>query len=181
MGSVADLTSVEDVERHVVEELVRDDHAGRSVVGQIREASHGRVLGLLASQPGGPLDEHIVERVRARRRGGQHRARERATPGPGLDDTERRRLAEITPPRVDRVREDRAEQRADLGTREEVAPAAGGSVLRVEAVVLVVQRGVDERGVGDRTVRPYVRREPIGERGAGCHPPTARRDPPSVK
>ena len=62
----------------------------------------------------------------------------------GVDHDELVGLPHRPPPRVEGAGDDGAEQRADLGRGEEVTVATGCATGRVEALVLVVQRGLDE-------------------------------------
>jgi hypothetical protein len=99
------------------------------------------------------LDEDVPQGRRARRRRREHRPRERPLAGARIDDDERVGRPELAPPRVERSRQHRTEQRPDLGTREEMAarraarsPAARG----VEAALGVVERELDRIDERDR-------------------------------
>jgi hypothetical protein len=100
-----------------------------------------------------PLDGDVAKRRPARRRGGPHRRGQRASAGAGLDDGERLRLAELRPPGVEGPGQDGPEQRADLGTGEEVAArTAGGAAALVEPEGGVVERQLDDPVEPERPV-----------------------------
>ncbi len=73
-------------------------------------------------------------------------------------------------PVFERARQHHAEQRPQLGRRDEVAAATGPPGDAVEAVVGVIQRGVDELRDGDGALRADAGCEPLGERGCGGRP-----------
>ena len=107
-------------------------------------------LALLGAQRRRTLDEHVPQRRDARGLRSQHVAREPAVSGPGLDDQEGIGLVERAPEPVERDRCTRAEERADLGTRDEVAPSPTRAVSRREEAALAVEGGFHEPVEGDR-------------------------------
>ena len=114
------------------------------------------------------LDEHVAQGRGAGRAGRQHRPGERARTRSGVDHHVGVRAAELEPPLVEGAGHDRAEERADLRRREEVAPPAGPATGCVEAARRVVEGRVDELLERDRAVSadPVVQasREVVGRR-----------------
>ena len=141
-------------ERDVVEQLVGDDHAVERALGQVgpRLDAGGVMLTLRVRD----LDCDVVRRGGARWSGGVDRPGERAGPRPGIDDDERRRRAERAPDAVEVAAEDGAEQRPDLGRRDEIAAAPTGAPAVPPGVEPV--RSVRARGAGTR--RRGSRRRP---------------------
>ena len=91
----------------------------------------------------------------------------RPLPGAGLDDDERIGLAERVPAPVERARHARAEQRADLGARDEVAAGAARAVTRREEADLgLVERDLDEPVERDRALAADEARDRVGRRTA---------------
>lgn len=68
---------------------------------------------------------------------------------------ERVRRAQVAPPGVQGSGHDRAEQRPEAGAGDEVAPARRTTALRVETVLRVVQRRLDDLVEAARTVDRY--------------------------
>ena len=185
---------LDEPERKVVEQLVRDHDARRELdrgeLGQrgrdrtdvldrpgrlVRVVAHrgsegavGRLereqLALRDPQRGGALDEHVPQRARALRLGPEHVRRQPPAPGAGVDDDERVRTGELGPRAVEISGDEGAEQHADLGARDEVAPRTPGAAAPgVEPAVLVVQGGVDEPVERDRPLAPDALSDPLGE------------------
>src|SRR5439155_1274001 len=71
--------------------------------------------------------------------GVQDRPRQRAATGARFDDDERISTLESLPLGVDHTSNERAEQRPDLGTRQEVTAAAAGAAATGEEAVLAVE------------------------------------------
>ena len=86
--------------------------------------SIGRSSRCCARSDGRPLDEHVPQRGEAVGRGAPDLAREPTVARARLDDEERIGRAERSPRAVERARDARAEQRADLRDGHEVAPGA---------------------------------------------------------
>ena len=88
-----------------------------------------------------------------------------AVAGAGLDDHEGIGIAHLLPTTVERAPDTRAEQRADLGARHEVAIGAAGAVTRREEADLgLVERHFDEPIERDRTLAPDEARDRVGGR-----------------
>jgi hypothetical protein len=137
--------------RQVVEELVGDHDAVESDRGELVEGGHDGTRpcdgdGRLAWNPGqrgAPrvLDRRAVEAV----------ARTAAVAGAGIDHEVRVGRAHPFPCVVERTSHQRAEERADLGARDEVAPAPPcATPSREEPVGRIVERSLDERVERDR-------------------------------
>jgi hypothetical protein len=63
---------------------------------------------------------------------------------PDLDEDERIRIAEFVPPFVERPRDHRTEQGADLRTCQEIATTTGSTAGRVETCGRIVEGPVDK-------------------------------------
>src|ERR1700681_4609894 len=95
--------------------------------------------------------------------GTQHVAREPAVAGARLDHDERVGIVELVPTPVERSRDARTEERADLRARDEIATGTAGAVPgREEANVGLVQRHLDEPIERDRTFAPDEARDRVG-------------------
>jgi hypothetical protein len=106
-----------------------------------------------------------VQRARTFRLRPADVTREAPVAGPGLDNDERIGAPEVTPVAVERSRNARTEQRADLGTRDEVAAGAPRAVThREEPGARLVEREIDEAIERDRTLAPDQARDRFG----GC-------------
>ena len=90
---------------------------------------------------------------------------ERSRAGTVFDDRERRWPPGRGPPRVDGAADHGAEQGPDFGCGQEVAPTARAAADHVEALVRVVERGLDERRDGDGALIADLGTEAVGQRG----------------
>ncbi len=79
---------------------------------------------LFGAQRGRAFDEHVPQRGQTLGLGTQDLAGEAAVPRARFDDEERIGLVERAPAPVEGPRDARAEQRPDLGARDEIAPRA---------------------------------------------------------
>ena len=101
------------------------------------------------------LDSHVPQRVAALGSGGEYRSGERAGSGTGIDDGEDVRSPDPLPFGVEVPRDDRPEQRPDLGRRDEVAAPTGRSPIRLRVEPLgPVERQVHEPLERNRPLRP---------------------------
>lgn len=76
--------------------------------------------------------------------GETNRAGKGSGSGPYLDEDERVRIAEFVPPFVERSRDDRAEQRADFGARQEIAATAGTTAGCIETCIGIVESAINK-------------------------------------
>ena len=147
--------------------LDRHRHAAVAEIGarraeRVLERLDGQQLALLP-RAAPPTARRARTAARARTSGSARSTSRHSRPDPGarLHHDERIGIAELVPPPVERAGDARAEQRTDLGARDEVAAGAPGAVTgREEAGLRVVERGLDEGAERDRPgpVDPF--REP---------------------
>ncbi len=116
--------ALEHLERQVVQQFVRDNDADVAQHPRVRQVLEYLMRrGRLGARGRGPLDDHVPHDVGATRLGACDGARESPASTAGFDDRERIRAIKLIPPRVQRTRHDRAEERTDLRAREEVGTA----------------------------------------------------------
>ena len=162
---VAALTDA--VDGQGVEHLVGQDDAIERRRQRGHEASAETGIGQTLPQLGDPalidLDGVVADLRRQRR---EHRHGQRTLAGTVLHDAERFRSTEGHPGVVDRTREQLAEDRMELGRRDEVAAAAraclGGAVI---ATIGVVERQLHEASERHRPRGADLRSHALGKPG----------------
>jgi hypothetical protein len=92
----------------------------------------------------GSFDKNMEKYARALGTGKTDRAGEGPGSSPDLDEDERIRIAEFVPPFIERPGDDRPEQGADLGTRQEITATAGSTAGRIETCNRIVESTVDK-------------------------------------
>ena len=185
------MRALEQPEREVVEQLVGEDDAGEGSGRQLGQrgdegpetgdgpAPEVGVVGadgpereagglqrepfrLAAAQDERAFDQDIAQRDRTRRPRVEDGACERPRAGARLDDHERVGPVELVPPRVQCPGQHGPEERAHLGTGDEVAAAAPGvPAPPVEAGLVVVERQLDQLVEAQRTEAA----DPLGDEG----------------